>query len=581
MNSFPRPDFERKNWMSLNGEWAFEFEEKRDVTETEWVENGRFSRKIRVPFVYQSEASGIGDLAVHDIVWYRREFDLPDEMTDKTVLLKFGAVDYEAYVWVNGICLGSHQGGYTPFGFDITGLVRERGNTLVVKAVDLPDVTQPRGKQYWKQRTDRCWYVPSTGIWQSVWLEGVEERPIDGIRLTPDIDTNTVRVDISVERYLPGDEIELIFSYQEKTVKTVRTGLDGVRTTVVTALPQEDFIDECHYWTPEHPNLYEVEARLWHDGRLSDTVSTYFGMRKISILDGRVMLNNAPYYMKLVLDQGYWAQSILTPPDDEAIKRDIEMTKRYGFNGARKHQKIEDPRYYYWADRLGLLVWGELPSAYDFSADSIGNLTRDFMEFMDRDHNHPSIVVWVPLNESWGVRKILNDERQVHFGEAMYHLAKSYDGSRLVSTNDGWEAVRTDIVGIHDYHAEGSYFEETYAEKELQEPEKIHSAGRRLFSERYHYEDRNTAFMISEYGGIAMETSVDDVNWGYGKAEAGKDAVLNRYKEVTEAIMKNKRICGFCYTQLTDVYQEVNGIMDRNHEPKIEPEELYKINSGR
>ena len=163
----------------------------------------------------------------------------------------------------------------------------------------------------------------------------------------------------------------------------------------------------------------------------------------------------------------------------------------------------------------------------------------------------------------------------------MYHLAKSYDGSRLVSTNDGWEAVRTDIVGIHDYHAEGSYFEETYAEKELQEPEKIHSAGRRLFSERYHYEDRNTAFMISEYGGIAMETGVDDVNWGYGKAEAGKDAVLNRYKEVTEAIMKNKRICGFCYTQLTDVYQEVNGIMDRNHEPKIEPEELYKINSGR
>lgn len=581
MSIFPRPDFERKNWMSLNGEWAFEFEEAREVEETEWMKTGRFSMKIQVPFVYQSRASQIADTSMHDVVWYRRAFDLPEKMTSKTIFLKFGAVDYEAHVWVNGNYLGTHQGGYTPFAFDITGSVREKENTLVVKAIDRPDVTQPRGKQYWKQQTDRCWYVPSTGIWQSVWLEAVEERPIDSIRLTPDIDTNTVRADIKVERCLPGDEVELIISYQGQSVKKVRTDLDGVRTTVVTALLPEDFIDECHYWTPEHPNLYDVEARLWHDGHLSDTVYTYFGMRKISILDGRIMLNNAPYYMKLVLDQGYWEESILTPPDDEALRRDIELTKKYGFNGARKHQKIEDPRYYYWADQLGLLVWGELPSTYDFSADSMKNLTRDFMEFMDRDHNHPSIVVWVPLNESWGVRKILNDVRQVHFGETLYHLAKSYDGSRLVSTNDGWEIVKTDIIGIHDYHADGSYFEKTYSEKELQQPEKINSVGRRVFSEKYHYEDMDTVFMISEYGGIAMETSVDDVNWGYGKAEAGKDALLNRYRDVTEAIMKNKMICGFCYTQLTDVYQEVNGIMDMNHVPKIEPEELHKINSGR
>lgn len=580
MDIFPRPDFERKNWMSLNGEWAFDFAPENGIDEKEWLEKGQLSMKIQVPFVYQSKASGIGDTTIHDVVWYRKNFDLPEAMEGKTILLRFGAVDYEAFVWLNGEYLGTHQGGYTPFGFDITDTVRKKENVVMVKAVDRPDVAQPRGKQYWKQQADRCWYMPSTGIWQSVWLEAVEDRPIDSIRLTPDIDMNMVRADIKVEKYLPGDMVELTFSYHGKMVKSHRTNLDGVRTTVVTALLPEDFIDECHYWTPENPNLYDVKIELWHDGRKSDTVYTYFGMRKISISDGKIMLNNSPYYMKLVLDQGYWEESILTPPNDEALKKDIEMTKKCGFNGARKHQKVEDPRYYYWADKLGLLVWGEMPSTYDFSADSMKNLTRDFLEFMDRDYNHPSIVVWVPLNESWGVRKILNDKRQVNFGEALYHLAKGYDGSRLVSTNDGWEAVRTDIIGIHDYHAEGSHFGQTYSEEKMKEPEKINAVGRRLFSEEYQYEGKSV-FIVSEYGGIAMETSVNEGNWGYGKAEAGKEALLNRYRDVTSAIMKNRKICGYCYTQLTDVYQEVNGIMDMRRIPKVEPEELYKINSER
>lgn len=581
MDFFPRPDFERKTWMSLNGEWQFAFDESRNAIEEEWIAKGQFSMKIRVPYVYQAKASGVGDTSMHDVIWYKREFDLPDDMEGKEIFLKFGAVDYEAFVWLNGKYLGTHQGGYTSFGFDITSYIRKRENVVTVKVIDRPDVTQPRGKQYWKRNADRCWYVASTGIWQSVWLEGVEERPIDSIHFTPDIDTNTVKAEIKVERYKPGDMIELTFSYKGEVVKIHKANLDGVRTTLITALLPEDFIDECHYWTPEHPNLYDVKVQLWNDGRLSDTVYTYFGMRKISIADGKIMLNNAPYYMKLVLDQGYWEESILTPPDDEAIQKDIEMTKKYGFNGARKHQKIEDPRYYFWADKMGLLVWGEMPSTYHFSADSIRNLTRDFIEFMDRDYNHPSIVVWVPFNESWGVRKILNDEKQVNFGEAMYHLAKGYDGSRLVSTNDGWEAVRTDIIGIHDYHAEGRYFEQVYSEEGLEEPGSVYSTGRRVLSEKYHYEREKTAFVISEYGGIAMEKSINEVNWGYDRAENGKEAWLIRYKDVTHAIMKNRNIWGYCYTQLTDVYQEVNGIMDMNRVSKIDPEEVYKINSER
>lgn len=581
MNVFPRPDFERKNWMSLSGEWEFDFDENRRICEAEWIAEGIFSMKINVPYVYQSALSGIGDDIIHDIVWYQKVFDLQQSIKGKTTVLNFGAVDYEAHVWVNGTYLGMHRGGYTPFRFDITEIVKEKENRIIVKVIDRQDVTQPRGKQYWKKQTDRCWYIQSTGIWQGVWIEGIDGKPLDTIHLSPDIDTNTVKAEIQTNGYEPGDLVRLTFTYKDREVKTVTTNLDGIRTTVLVALLPDDYIDECHYWTPEHPNLYYVKAELLSGGIVQDTVYTYFGMRKISISDGKVLLNNKPYYMKMVLDQGYWEESILTPPDDNALKRDIELTKKYGFNGARKHQKIEDPRYYYWADVLGLIVWGELPGTYDFSKDSMKNLIRDFTEFIDRDYNHPSIVVWVPLNESWGVRKILNDERQVRFGESLYHLAKGYDGTRLVSTNDGWENVKSDIIGIHDYHADGLYFKKTYAEEKLMQPEKINSAGRRLFSEKYHYENGTTAFMITEYGGIAMETNVDEINWGYGRAEAGKDAVLKRYAEVTNAIMDNEIIQGYCYTQLTDVYQEVNGIMDMTHAPKFEPEELYKINKGR
>lgn len=578
ITDFPRPDFERKIWADLNGEWEFAYEENRMVSQEEWIKNGIFPMKIQVPFVYQSVRSGIGDVTMHDAVWYRRRFDIPDDMKEKTVLLTFGAVDYEAHVWLNQIYLGKHEGGYTPFSFDVTAYIKETGNILVVKAVDKTDVAQPRGKQYWKQTCDRCWYVQSTGIWQSVLLEGINERAISSVRLTPDIDTNTIRADIKVEDYREGDEVRLTISYEDQIVKTIETSLDGIRTTVVISLLPNDFIDECHYWTPEHPNLYDIKVELLNSGRISDTVYTYTGMRKISIEHGKIMLNHSPYYMKMILDQGYWRESILTPPEDEALRHDIEIVKKLGFNGARKHQKIEDPRYYYWADKLGLLVWEELPSTYEFSSDSIKNLLRDFMELIDRDYNHPSIVAFVPLNESWGVRKIRNNRTQAHFGETLYHLAKSYGGDRLVSTNDGWENVETDIIGIHDYHGDGDYFQKTYTEEALECPEQLYGCGRSVLSNYYQCSRKENAFMVTEYGGIALDSSTDQENWGYGKAECGKQALIDRYRNVTEAIASNKKICGFCYTQLTDVYQEVNGLMDMDHELKFPAEEFYKIN---
>lgn len=593
---FPRPDFRRKCWEELNGEWRFGFDARENM-----------DRTVCVPFAYQTKASGIGETGFHDILWYERTFRLPEEMKGKRQYLHFGAVDYEAHVWVNEAYLGKHTGGYTPFSFEITEHVKEDGeNVIAVKVIDRADTAQPRGKQYWEEEPSRCWYTPTSGIWQGVWLEAVEGKPIDHIKLVTDIDRNQVAATITVDEYEPGDQVFLTVSYYGKTVKKLTASLDGIRTQVVIALKPEDAIDEIHYWSHEDPNLYDMTVDLVRmDGyslQVLDSVGTYFGMRKVSLDSGRVLINNIPCYLKMVLDQGYWEESGLTPPSALALKEDVEMTLAYGFTGARKHQKIEDPRYYYLADCYGLYVWGEVPSAYEFCDDEIMNLTRDFAEFYRRDCNHPCLITWVVLNESWGVRKILNDKRQQNFGKALYHMAKALDPTRLVSTNDGWENVKADIISIHDYAQTGKAFEDKYTGKALAVPEAIYPQKRRLFamgetesrwicSEDGAGEEagdespaggcqaaHKPALLVTEYGGIALEKSVSQENWGYGDAEKDEEAVIRRYEDVTKAIMGIPGCSGFCYTQLTDVYQEVNGLLDGNHQPKVSPERIREIN---
>ncbi|WMJ86881.1 glycoside hydrolase family 2 protein [Anaerocolumna sp. MB42-C2] len=575
----PRPDFARDNWYSLNGTWQFAFDEDRDKEEQEWLFN-KLPKEILVPFTYQTPRSGIDISKMHNIIWYKREFAIPEPMFNKRIWLKFGAVDYRADVWCNGVYLGNHEGGYTPFEFEITKHLKEK-NELLVKVTDYPDTAQPRGKQYWKEQTDRCWYIQNSGIWQNVWLEATQGSPINNIKLTPDIDTNNVEAIVTIEEFKPGDLLEIEISYKGTIVKSTTATIDGYRTKVMISLQAEDFIDELHYWTPDTPNLYDMQVELKRNEKLQDHIETYFGMRKISIDNGRILLNNSPIYLKMILDQGYWKESGLTAPDDDALRYDIEVTKAFGFNGARKHQKIEDPRYYYWADRMGLLVWGEIPSAYEYCDKEICNITRDLQEFIIRDYNHPSLITWVPLNESWGVRKILVDSCQQNFGKALYFMIKAMDSTRLVSTNDGWENVYADIVGIHDYHTKGKEITDKYTEEALKHPESIFPMGRRLFSFKETYQGEKSAFMITEYGGVALATDANETNWGYGEAEQGVDAVIARYADVTKGIMEVEQIMGFCYTQLTDVYQEVNGLLTMDHIPKFNFEAIRNINNMR
>jgi hypothetical protein len=306
-----------------------------------------------------------------------------------------------------------------------------------------------------------------------------------------------------------------------------------------------------------------------------DKVKTYFGMRKISVKGDMILLNNRPLYQKLILDQGYWPESLITPPSDEAIKYDIEMTKKMGFNGARKHQKIEDPRYYYWADKLGLLVWGEVPSAYNFNSEEISNITLEFMEFINRDYNHPCIITWVPLNESWGVRNIVSDKNQQDFAKALYYTAKALDGTRLVSSNDGWEQVTSDINAVHDYVARGEAFEKKYSDNE-----KLFEGSvdwRMLYAEGEKY--NGEPVIITEYGGIAFANNASGQNWGYGYGVKDEEDFFERYEGLLKAIKNTPYIRGYCYTQLTDVLQEVNGLMTPDRKMKVDIERVKKANS--
>lgn len=329
------------------------------------------------------------------------------------MLLRFGAVDYACAVYVNGQQAGTHTGGYTPFALDITTLLHDGENDLCLRVQDDPDCTQPRVKQYWDRGLMGCWYTPVSGIWQTVYLEAVGDYAMRFIHVTPDIDRHMFTAEIALDRQpRVALEAELTVSFGGKVRQSVRVSVCDRIVRVPVEMIVRGALDLFELWAPGHPALYDLRVRLLRDGVAVDQVDTYFGMRKIERRGGRIYLNNCPLYQKRILDQGYWPDSLITPPSDEAIRLDLQYTLDFGYNGARKHQKLEDPRYYYWADKMGVLVWGEVPSPYDFSDDTVRDLTETMLSFIERDFNHPCIITWVPLNESWGVRQIYADKRQ-------------------------------------------------------------------------------------------------------------------------------------------------------------------------
>ncbi len=580
----PRPDFKRDTFFNLNGEWQFAFDDLDEGLTAGWQRSGfMFPLKIIVPFVYQSKLSGIGPTdEIHRLLWYRRVFSVPPDMKEQRVLLRFGAVDYRCRIYINGEMVGSHEGGYTPFCFDITDFLINGENDLCLRVEDTLDFTQPRGKQYWNRGLSGCWYTPASGIWQTVYLEAVKDNHIRYIHITPDIDRHMAAAEITLDRQ-PSENMALTLkvSMEGKHYRTVTTTISDKTSWVPVDLDIHGALDSVRLWSPEHPALYDVEVILTRNSEIVDHVQTYFGMRKIEVKDGRVYLNNCPIYQRLILDQGYWPDSLITPPSDDAIKKDIKLTKELGYNGTRKHQKIEDPRYYYWADKLGLLVWGEVPSAYDFTDEMQRSIMKALAEFVDRDFNHPSIIAWVPLNESWGVRQIYAHPRQQEFARMLYHMTKALDGTRLCSSNDGWEQVESDIFALHDYAVDRAVIDAHFGDRRAVE---MHSCDLRPSCALDFVPDSREAFMITEYGGIAfqnfgiqgqlggMET------WGYHEKVKDEEAFFQRFQNVTDAIRAIPYCQGYCYTQLTDVMQEINGVFTPEREPKVDIKRFAAIN---
>ncbi|WP_276354726.1 glycoside hydrolase family 2 protein [Cohnella caldifontis] len=583
---YPRPQFVRESWQNLNGTWQFAFDDGNVGLADRWFDTGReLQGRIEVPFAYQSSLSGIHDPSFHDWVWYKRNFRVDEAWKNKRVWLRFGAVDYRAWVYVNGKYVGTHEGGHTPFGFDITEELTWQEEQIAVRVEDpSTDETIPRGKQFWVEQSAGIWYTRTTGIWQTVWLEPVDPVHLETVRFHPDIDRGDISIELEFAGPAAGAELGIEIAFQGRTAARDRIViLDRYARRSINLFGREIFRTGYHQpgwtWTPEHPNLFEVTFTLRKDGRTLDEVRSYFGMRKVRQENGMVFLNNKPYYQRLILDQGYWPEGLLTAPSDDDLRRDIELAKAMGFNGCRKHQKVEDPRFLYWADKLGFIVWGECASSPSYSNGAAARLTKEWIEIVERDYNHPSILVWVPLNESWGVPNIRGDSRQQHHSLALYSLIHSLDPTRLVISNDGWEMTRTDICAVHNYNHGLPEETEKYAEfkRALATKDGILQSQpslRALYADGFGH--LGEPILLTEFGGIAYKAGAES-GWGYTSVSTSEELV-REYRRVLEAVYESRVLNGFCYTQLTDVEQEINGLLTYDRKPKCDPEEIRKIN---
>ena len=586
---YPRPQFVRDNWVNLNGTWDFGFDDANQGEKEKWYEKFPGELKIEVPFTYETKLSGIQDERRHDNIWYHKTITVDaSKLTDNRLPIHFEGSDFHTKLWVNGVYAGDHKGGYARFSFDITELVKDGENELTVKVEDSFDIQQPRGKQRWIDENFGCWYVQTTGIWKTVWTEYVPKIRLDHVKMTPNLHDMALEIEYQIdapESAMAGGNLMV--------VATVTFGdmLISKTMTVMTSDHTKTKIDVFHKtngqancgmewgvrtWSPESPDLYDITFEVVSDGKILDTVGSYFAMREIRIDGSNILLNGHPLYQRLILDQGYWKDSHLTPPSEEALIEDIDKIHELGYNGLRKHQKTEDERFLYWCDVKGMLVWSEMAAAYEYSDKAVEEFTREWTEIVRQNYNHPCIITWTPVNESWGVSQVETDPMQQHFTEMLYHLTKSMDRYRPVIVNDGWEHTISDIITLHDYEEVGETFYKRYMEfkEQILTTEVYHSSSKSALANGFAY--KGQPIIISEYGGIAFNN--DDSGWGYGNKVNTKEDFIRRFDEITTAVKELPYCCGFCYTQVSDVQQEINGLMDMERNFKVDPAVIKGIN---
>jgi len=578
----PRPQLQRDHWRSLDGAWQFAFDDDGRWTRPEAVV---FDREIRVPYPPESTASQIGDPRFHPVCWYRTTIDVLPAERGGRVLVHFGAVDYAAKVWANGQLIVEHAGGHTPFTADITQVLGDQGRVeLIVRAADDPaDLAQPRGKQDWLEQPHEIWYPRTTGIWQTVWLEAVPATAIRNLVWTPHLEHWEMGLVVELDgRVEPGMAIRVRLEHRDQLLADDRYSIIGQELVrrIAFADPGIDDFRNHLLWSPLHPTLIEAVVELWHGDRRIDAVWSYTALRSVGVQGNRFMLNGRPFFLKMVLDQGYWPDTLMSPPDAAALRRDVEQTLALGFNGVRKHQKLEDPRWLYFCDVYGLLVWAEMPSPYRFTTAAVLRLVAEWTEAIRRDVSHPCICAWVPLNESWGVPDLTTNPAHRDYVRALYHLTKTLDPTRPVVGNDGWEHVATDLITIHDYASNPAVLRERYATPQAVEIVLQHQepGGRTITIAGF--QPHEQPVILSEFGGIALIVGEREPGWGYSRV-GDPEQLATAYEGLLRALHSCRGLAGFCYTQLTDTFQERNGLLTAAREPKADVARIAGATRGK
>lgn len=586
--AYPRPQLVRGDWISLDGDWGFAYDDADRGLGEHWERRGGLDRRIQVPFPPESPASGIGDTGAHPVCWYHRELhdaDLAAAGEPGRYLLHFGAVDYEAMVWVDGSLVGTHRGGQSPFTVDITDSLDRSTSShqVVVRSFDDPvDAEAARGKQDWRLEPHAVWYERTSGIWQSVWLEAVPALHVATLSWECSLPKATVTARVRLSRRPRGTaqvRVELSHDGSPLAAGVVDTEADLVEVTLTIPAQRNGQAYEDLLWSPEHPTLIDAVVTVQAPDGTTDRVASYLGLRSVAVEQRQFLLNDRPYPLRSVLTQGYWPESHLAAPSPDALRAEVELIKSLGFNSVRVHQKAEDPRFLFWCDRLGLTVWAESGAPYEYSPRAAARLSAEWAEMVERDRSHPCVITWVPLNESWGVQHISHDPAQQAFCRSLADLTRALDPSRPVISNDGWEHTSSDIATIHDYTDSPDLIRARYGSREAVDAllAGIGPAGRRMRTGGAGW-PADAPVMLTEFGGIAYLTTPDG-GWGY--SEAGDAAAFERQlAALVGAVRECAPLAGFCYTQLADTRQEANGLCDEHRRPKLPVDTIRRIIAG-
>jgi beta-galactosidase/beta-glucuronidase len=573
----PRPTLVRSEYTLLDGPWGFAVDAEDRGLPDRWFDTADpFDRTILVPFPPEAPASGICQ-DVDAPLWYRREF-AHSLAPGQRLLLHFEGVDHLASVWVNGIHVGEHEGSQAGFTVDVTDAVRPGANVLVVRAVDeVRDLEQPRGKQDWCDEPHVIWYRRTSGIWRTVWLEPVPAARIDRLHLRPGEDLASVVVEARLAG-VPGEgaTMGLRFGVGDRLLADVTVACVSSMVRAVVPLVHESLDAEPGdlLWSPESPTLIDVEATLRLDGAVVDRVESYLGLRTVGTDEENVLLNGHPYFLRMVLVQGYWPQTHLAAPSFAALEQEARLIKKLGFNGLRMHQTSADPRFLACCDRLGLLVWADIAATYRFSDVALTRTVAEAISLVERDAAHPSVVAWVPYNESWGVPRLAEDPAQQHAVAALHALLKALDPTRIAMGNDGWQFTVGDVVGVHDYAQHPGALDERYGSRERVRATVAtgHAGGRRITLPGFLARAAKVPVLLSEFGGISVHDDAEA--WAAYGDVIEPDHLAAAIAGLVATIRPGNGIAGYCYTQLTDTAQEKNGLLTEDRVPKEDPERI-------